>query len=51
MQLMSRASSSPSRLRMAKLTIPENEVSSMLHRASSGSIAVLPPIRKVPADH
>ena len=47
MQLMNRASSSPSRLRMAKLTIPENEVSSLAARASSGSIAVLPPIRKV----
>ena len=32
---------------MAKLTIPENEVSSLAARARSGSIAVLPPIRKV----
>ncbi len=48
LQLMSRANSSPSRLRMTALTIPEHGLgSTSAMRAASSSMAVLPPIRKV----
>lgn len=48
LQLMTRANSSPSRLRMTALTIPEHEAASLGPRTCSGGIDMLPPIRKVP---